>query len=131
MADDLVINRAEMHALLYGDNGPVMWELVNLGKRVERGAKRRSKGRIAKGVQARAPKVDAQGPHIDIETAAEDERGAPIGLFTEVGTQPHVIESHGDYPLRSQDGRVFGRKVNHPGTEAQPHLRPALYEDIS
>lgn len=47
-------------------------------------------------------------------------------LFPELGTGPHVIESHGDYPLRNAKGQTFGRKVNHPGTQAQPYLRPSL-----
>jgi hypothetical protein len=131
VGDDLVINQREMDRLLRSDTGEVMQELRRLGKTVERGAKRRTHGRIAAGVKAHEPAVDAQGPHVDIETGAENEHGAPIGLFVEVGTVPHVIESHGDYPLRNRStGQVFGRKVNHPGTEAQPHLRPALYEDI-
>lgn len=45
----------------------------------------------------------------------------------EVGTQPHTIESHGDYPLRNpKTGQVFGKSVNHPGTDAQPFIRPSL-----
>lgn len=132
MADDFRIDQREMDRLLRGDTGEVMQELRRLGKVVERGAKRRTHGRIAEGVRAHEPKVDAAGPYVDVETGAEDaETGAPIGLFIEVGTRPHVIESHGDYPLRNREtGQVFGRKVNHPGTEAQPHLRPALYEDF-
>lgn len=132
MADDLVINQREMDELLRGETGPVMAELRSLGKTVERGAKRRTHGRIAAGVRAHEPKVDTQGPYVDIATEAEDpETGAPIGLFVEVGTRPHVIESHGDYPLRNREtGQVFGKRVNHPGTDPQPHLRPALYEDF-
>ena len=126
---ELVIDESEMHQLLRGTTGEVMQELRRLGNVVERGAKRRTHGRIAAGVKAHPPAVDGEA-YVDIETAAEDEHGAPIGLFTEVGTRPHVIESHGPYPLRSADGRVFGRRVNHPGTTAQPHLRPALYEDF-
>jgi hypothetical protein len=46
----------------------------------------------------------------------------------EYGTDPHVIESTGKWPLRNKEtGEVFGRVVNHPGNEAQPYLRPALY----
>ncbi len=130
MADDFRINQAEMRALLDDPNGPVVSDLRESTKRVARGAKRRTHGRIAEGVQAHEPQRDARGWYGDVETAAEDEHGAPIGLFVEVGTAPHIIESHGDYPLRSKDGRVFGKRVKHPGTEAQPHLRPALYEDL-
>jgi hypothetical protein len=130
MADETVINRAELDRLLYSPTGEVMQELRKLGKTVERGARRRAPEWAKAGVNAKEPSVDAEGPHVDIHTEAESADGAPIGLFAEVGTVPHVIESHGDYPLRSKDGRVFGKKVNHPGTKAQPHLRPALYEDI-
>ena len=46
----------------------------------------------------------------------------------EYGTGPHTIESHGRWPLCNREtGEVFGRVVNHPGNEAQPYLRPALY----
>lgn len=49
-------------------------------------------------------------------------------LVTEQGSRPHSIDSHGNYPLRNRaTGQVFGRHVNHPGTKAQPFLRPALY----
>lgn len=131
MADNLVINDSEMRHLLTGATGEVMQELRRLGNVVERGAKRRTHGRIAAGVKAHEPGVDNGEGYVDVETGAEDEHGAPIGLFVEVGTAPHVIESHGPYPLRNATtGQVFGKKVNHPGTEAQPHLRPALFEDF-
>lgn len=130
MADDLVINQAELDDLLRGDKGPVMSELRSLGRQVERGAKRRAKGRVAAGVKSHEPKVDAQGPYVDIETAAEDEHGAPIGLFGEVGTGPHVIEARNKQALAWPGGAHPVKKVNHPGTKAQPHLRPALHEDI-
>lgn len=131
MADDFVINQREMDELLRGESGEVMQELRRLGKTVERGAKRRAPTWAADGVNAKEPKVDAVGAYVDIATEAESAEGAPIGLFAEVGTKPHVIESHGDYPLRNaKTGQAFGKKVNHPGTEAQPHLRPALYEDF-
>lgn len=46
----------------------------------------------------------------------------------EYGTDPHVIESTGPWPLRNPEtGQVFGRRVNHPGNAPQPYLRPALY----
>ncbi len=51
---------------------------------------------------------------------------AAHSAMLEHGTRPHVIESHGNYPLRSADGRVFGRRVQHPGTPALHLLRRAL-----
>lgn len=56
------------------------------------------------------------------------EYGTDVGyaLPVELGSRPHIIRSHGDYPLRDQHGTVFGRQVQHPGTRAQPYLRPAI-----
>lgn len=53
---------------------------------------------------------------------------ADYAAAVEFGTQPHVITSN-DGPLvfRGEDGElVFTNKVDHPGTPAQPFLRPAL-----
>jgi hypothetical protein len=52
------------------------------------------------------------------------EDGTLLGELIEKGTPPHVIESHGDWPLRN-NGDVFGRIVNHPGTAPQPFIEPA------
>lgn len=47
---------------------------------------------------------------------------------TEYGSGPHIIVSHGNYPLRNREtGQVFGRVVHHPGTPEQPFMRPAAY----
>jgi hypothetical protein len=43
--------------------------------------------------------------------------GFPYPIVLDVGSRPHVIESHGDYPMRDEDGHVYGRMVHHPGTE--------------
>lgn len=37
------------------------------------------------------------------------------------GSVPHIIRSHGNYPLRNKKtGQVFGRMVNHPGNKPNP-----------
>lgn len=47
---------------------------------------------------------------------------------TEYGSAPHVIRSTGPWPLRNREtGETFGRVVHHPGTPAQPFMRPAAY----
>jgi hypothetical protein len=70
---------------------------------------------------------DEEGMYWDIESPARSFEGAPYGLFMEVGTKPHGIDSHGSWPLRNRrTGQVFGRHVNHPGTAPRPYLRPAL-----
>lgn len=44
---------------------------------------------------------------------------ADYGRYVNDGTVPHVIESHGPWPLRDEWGHVFGRVVHHPGTRGQ------------
>lgn len=72
--------------------------------------------------------LDALGPFWDVGTGDEalspDGYNYPVGL--ELGTRPHVIESKGDYPLRDKHGRIFGKTVNHPGTQPYPWLRASL-----
>ena len=64
---------------------------------------------------------DAEGLRADVGTTVD------YALPVELGSRPHVIESHGDWPLRNRKtGQVFGRKVQHPGAPAQPFLRPAV-----
>lgn len=69
---------------------------------------------------------DAEGPYRDVGADALTPTGYDYPLGLELGTAPHVIESHGNYPLRSKDGRIFGRTVNHPGTPPYPWCRAAL-----
>jgi hypothetical protein len=69
---------------------------------------------------------DEQGPYRDVGSDAETPDGFAYPLALELGTAPHRIESKGDYPLRSSSGEVFGRAVNHPGTQPYPWCRAAL-----
>lgn len=68
--------------------------------------------------------------HLRSSIATQDDRvwvTADHWAHVEYGTRPHLIESRGKWPLRSKEtGAVFGRTVHHPGTEAQPFMRPAL-----
>lgn len=42
---------------------------------------------------------------------------ADYAEYVNDGTVPHLIESHGPWPLRNRaTGQVFGRTVHHPGT---------------
>lgn len=58
-----------------------------------------------------------------------------VPIYVEYGTGPHWIISHGyaagrryPWPLRNRrTGEVFGPVVWHPGTPAQPFIRPAAY----
>jgi hypothetical protein len=49
---------------------------------------------------------------------------------TELGSAPHTITVRRAKVLaNSETGQVFGKQVRHPGTPAQPFLRPALYRE--
>lgn len=67
-----------------------------------------------------------QGRYYDIGSDATTPDGFPYPTVLDVGSRPHVIESHGDYPLRSRDGRVFGKRVMHPGTQPTYWCRRSL-----
>lgn len=51
-----------------------------------------------------------------------------LGYLLETGTSPHLIEPvfakvlH--FQINGED--IFAKRVNHPGTVAQPHFKPAL-----
>jgi hypothetical protein len=48
-------------------------------------------------------------------------------LYVNNGTEPHVITSHGPWPLKNRaKGQVFGRVVHHPGTSPQPFIVESL-----
>jgi hypothetical protein len=53
---------------------------------------------------------------------------APYAWDVEYGTKPHVIEAKPGKVLRFQVGEriVYTRRVNHPGTRAQPYVRPVV-----
>ena len=60
--------------------------------------------------------------------------GTDYWAHVEYGTRPHEIRSKGPWPLRNRrTGQVFGRRVWHPGTRAQPFIRPSVYRlrDVS
>jgi len=68
-------------------------------------------------------KLETEGGQLATRVGTDVDYALPVIL----GTRPHVIESHGDYPLRNaKTGEVFGRVVQHPGTAPQDFLRPAL-----
>lgn len=129
-------NDAEYEKLVHGPDGPTARMLQRVGETVTQGAKRRAatspdgshgrgSGYMRSNIGWRLGR-DTSGLYVDVESTARTPEGAYYGLFVEVGTGPHIIASHGDYPLRDKHGNVFGRVVHHPGTRAQPYLRPAL-----
>jgi hypothetical protein len=53
----------------------------------------------------------------------------PAATFVNQGTPPHIIRSHGSYPLRNKaKGQIFGPVVHHPGTQPNPFLEQAMRE---
>jgi len=63
-----------------------------------------------------------------------NQHGARIGsdldyaTVVELGSGPHIIRAKGNYSLHNAEtGEYFGPVVMHPGTPAQPFMRPALY----
>ncbi len=49
---------------------------------------------------------------------------ADYSIYVELDTRPHLIVSHGSYPLRNRERhQVFGRVVHHPGTRGQHFIR--------
>lgn len=53
--------------------------------------------------------------------------GVSYARMVEFGTKPHVIRAvHAHVLANTRTGDVFGPVVHHPGTRAQPFLRPAL-----
>jgi hypothetical protein len=112
---------------------------AELQKAVHRDLEQRGK-RVAE----RARRLCARGPetippHIHVADTIEVEPEGddvyigsrhPRALMLEKGTSPHEIRPHagGVLAWRGGDGKMrFARVVHHPGTRAQPFLRPALY----
>lgn len=123
--------------MINSTHGPVAQFLGRCGEVVAQGAKRRapvssdgSNGRPSGYGRSQIGWVigaDSEGLFVDVQSPALTPEGYPYMLGVEVGTVAHKIRSKGPYPLRNRKtGQVFGQEVDHPGTNPQPHLRPAL-----
>ena len=66
--------------------------------------------------------VDVNNDYIDVTMA-------DYGLHVEFGTKPHVIEPKDAKALswETPRGRVFTKKVHHPGTKANPFIRRTIH----
>ncbi|PZG17803.1 hypothetical protein C1I95_14735 [Micromonospora craterilacus] len=138
MAQTRVIwNHAEEERLLHSPTGPVGRDMARKGELVaaeqrrtcpvsEDGSHGRPPGYMRSRIQSELHR-DELGLYVDVGTDAHTPDGKPYPIFVELGTRPHTITSHGDYPLRNaKTGQVFGKTVQHPGTTAQPFIRPSL-----
>lgn len=52
----------------------------------------------------------------------------PYAMYVEHGTKAHVIRAKDAKALRfnGRNGPVFAKEVRHPGTRAQPYIKPAF-----
>lgn len=125
------LHEAAIRELLNSPTGPVAKDLAHKAQRVTQGAKRRCPVSPAGSGGHRSGHLrssigwdlhsGAGGLSADVGTDVD------YGLWVEVGTKPHIIQSHGNYPLRNRrTGAVYGRQVHHPGTRAYSYLRGAL-----
>lgn len=124
-------NAAEEERLLRSVAGPVGRHLVRAAERVTQEAKRlcpvsphgsgdNPSGHLRSSI---GWELGRSGRELHADVGSDVEYSLPV----ELGSRPHIIESHGDYPLRNpRTGAVFGKTVQHPGAPAQPFLRPAL-----
>lgn len=55
---------------------------------------------------------------------------APYAKFVHFGTKPHIIKAKNKKVLATK-GKIFGKKVNHPGTKANPYLENAANRYIN
>jgi hypothetical protein len=129
----LVWNDKEVEHLLHSKDGPTGRMLGHKAEIVTQGAKRRAPVSPS-GSGGRRPgylrsKIgwhlgkDEDGLFADIASPATTPKGAPYGLFMELGTKPHEIR----WSRGSATGHLY--IWDHPGTRPYPHLRPAL-EDL-
>jgi len=66
-------------------------------------------------------------PSVPGATTYELADGVTYGIDVEFGTDPHVIIVKNKKVLANKKkGLIFGKIVNHPGTTAQPFMRPSL-----
>lgn len=116
------LNDAALRALLQGPNGPVVRDLSRRALRCESAAKRFcpvDHGRLRSSINWRLGR-DARGYYADVGT------NVSYALPVEFGTRPHVIRPRNAKALYWKGARHPVAYVNHPGTRAQPFLRPAI-----
>lgn len=66
------------------------------------------------------------GSYLIGPTATTGDHHTFLGPLVERGTPPHLIVAHGPYSLHNAEtGDYFGPVVHHPGTRAQPFIKPA------
>jgi hypothetical protein len=68
------------------------------------------------------------GTYYDVGSDATTPDGVSYPAILDTGSKPHIIESHGNYPLRNRaTGQAFGKVVHHPGTQPTYWCRLSIY----
>lgn len=131
-------NERELDNILHGRDGPVARDLAGKAERVAQGMKRRapvspdgSHGRRSGYMRSKVGwelHRDVIGLYADIGCSARTPDGKLYPLYVEFGTKAHTIRPKNGEWLRWADrtGVHFAKVVHHPGTRAQPFIRPAL-----
>ena len=119
-------NNAAINELLHSRKSPVVFHLANIGRQVEGNARRLvgvKTGRLKASIGSR---IVRGFPGHNVEVFAD----TPYAVYHHDGTRPHVIRPRRKRVLKFQSGgqTVFARKVNHPGTRANPFLLRAAQQ---
>ena len=69
--------------------------------------------------------------YTDASVSSLDGKSYNLGYLLENGTEPHtILPKNSDTLVFNIDGEtIFAKKVNHPGTNPQPHFIPALQKN--
>lgn len=113
------VNNARVHHMLHGRTGPVMNDLEQRARRVQRIARAYAPGRMGRRIR-----TVIEGGHVRIESTH------PATMYVIKGTRKHIIRPRRKKVLKftTHGHTVFARIVFHPGTKANDFLSKALRE---
>ncbi len=121
------VNKAGVEALTSDRNGPVVLHLANLGREIEGQARRKvgvRSGALKATIRSELVKrSDGYRVHVTAGSSS-----VPYSDWHHDGTRPHVITpKRGKFLVfKGRGGQtIYARKVQHPGTKANPFLRDA------
>lgn len=81
-------------------------------------------GALRAGIEAEKPRGNSVRIYTRRPVPGDDPN---VPIFVEYGTAAHVIEAPEGEALDWPGAAHPVRRVNHPGTPAQPYMRPALF----
>lgn len=115
-------NSREADRILKSSRGPVAQDLRAKALKVEARAKQHAPvdtGALRGSIHTREGR-DEQGPFVEVGSDLD------YAIIVELGSRPHVIRPKDKQALAWPGGAHPVAEVHHPGTQAQPYLRPAL-----